>query len=229
MTRRVLAILVLLALSLAVVSPAFAAGKKPDKVGPAGKPEVSTTVIRGKVTAVGSDQSSLTIAPDTGSPVTVKLDAGSGVKAPGLNGKAKGKSKGAATAGYTFVGGEYVVVKAKTVGSDLVATMVHLIPGKTFVHFGGTVESNSGGKLVIKNDKGDTKELVYTGDGPVVRVVPKKLDTGSIKASGIAQGERVTAVGRLNVDPNAAPTLTSIKVMRGSEANDDLEDEEAKG
>lgn len=71
------------------------------------------------------------------------------------------------------------------------ARAVHLIPGKTFIHFTGTVTVVAGNALTVQNDQGETKDFTVEG-GTTIRAGKAAKTAGDLAA-----GVKVTVVARL--------------------------------
>jgi len=221
MVRRILLVLAVLAMTLAVASPALA-DRPPDKGKPPGKPEgagaagaVAAPVVgkafQGVIKSIDGDIWTVTVTGHGDQATSVQVNvANAKVKWPGLKSAAIG----------SFQTGDRVAIKLQSRATtnqaqsatpeQLKAREIHIIPGKTFAHFGGEVTAVGGGKLTLKSDKGDSKTFTVTDATPVQlgKVIKPFAQTGT---DGPKVGDRATVVYR-TTDTSAEPAALAIRV-----------------
>jgi len=224
MARRILLALAVLVLTLAAASPALA-DRPPDKGKPPGKPEgagaATTAPLRAKAfQGVIQTISDSTWTIDTSAHGLVTVDVATArIKVAGL--------KGGSVAGFTPAEGDRVAVKLQNraptnqpqsaTPEQLKAREIHIIPGKTFAHFGGEVTAVGGGKLTLKSDKGDSKTFTVTDATPVQlgKVIKPFAQTGT---DGPKVGDRATVVYR-TTDTSAEPAALAIRVHNRNDSS----------
>ena len=213
MGRRIFTVLGLLALTLAVVSPALAEEKPPATL------PLNGRAIQGTITTING--ATWTVATTQFGTLTVN------VSGAGVQGAGKGKGKGGAAV-TTLAGfragnpGDHVVIKLQKQGrgnapgntaqsTTLTAQWVHLIPGKSFQHFSGELTAVESGSLKVKDNKGEERTFTVGANTPVqVGREPKMLSNAGLKV-----GDKVTVVVRL-----ADNSITAIKMHGPDNASD---------
>lgn len=224
MPRRAFAIVVLLALSLAAVSPALADEKPEAK--PTAKPEAKPTLtLKAKAfQGVISDKASATATTwtiQTAKHGAITVDVTNArLKVPFVKGADR------ATLLAAFQNGDRVAVKlaARPSGAQQAvyqARDVHLIPGRTFIHFTGVVTADVSfgqagtGTLTLKG-KEETRSFPVTAT-TVVREGPTSKPTANLT---LKAGTLVTVVARaaapntalaIRVHDDECPTCTEGK------------------
>lgn len=176
MLRRIVLILGILVLSAAIVSPAFAEPKVPTPKGKA---------FRGVIKSINSS-TEWTIDTPADADSTVNV-ADAKVHWPHM--------KNATLEDFKV--GDHVAIKLQggpKQSGVLQARAVHLIPGKTIVHFTGEVTAKNGNDLTVKNGKGEAKTF-HTNDSTKVRL-GKDVKT----INDVATGDKVTVVARASDD-----------------------------
>ncbi|MHB1004974.1 MAG: hypothetical protein ACYC3S_04940 [Chloroflexota bacterium] len=226
MLRRLLVIVSLLALVMAVVSPALADDN--DNGNGKGKHTPTTTTATGVATAekqvlngkafqatvVAVDGTNLIVKSDKFSAnLTIATDGDTVIRWP------KGIIK--QTTGTTpkltdFVAGDRVVIKLAEKPTDLtnlMARAIYLVPGQTFIHFTGDVSvAPAGGTMSVKNGSVE-KEFAVDSSTPVRN---GHLST-TLGNAQLEVGDKVTVVARAN--PATGNTLTAYSIALHGQHN----------